>query len=240
MSDVATLDAQADAPTTPMKSFVKCNGVRFPKDPAIIKGRVRDALRTGEYESQQARLAKRLLSEGDVVMELGGGLGFLSTLMAKSTALKHVHVYEPHETLAPYIAEVHSANGIENVTLHQAALGPRKSTAKLHLRTHPLASSMSLRADEAASGAQDIEVRNAKTEMKAVAPTVLICDIQGDEAELIPAMDLSGLNAAMIALHPQWTGADGVTAIFRAMMDAGLSYYARGSSGRTVSFRKQA
>jgi len=66
-----------------------------------------------------------------------------------------------------------------------------------------------------------VEVLNAKTVFKDLQPTVLICDIEGAEADLIPQLDLSGLRAAVIETHPQWIGPEGINKVFRAFMDAG-------------------
>jgi hypothetical protein len=51
-------------------------------------------------------------------------------------------------------------------------------------------------------------------------------------------MDLTGLRAAVIETHPQWIGPEGMNIVFNAFMQAGLAYYARGSSGKVVSFRR--
>lgn len=55
---------------------------------------------------------------------------------------------------------------------------------------------------------------------------------------MIPDLDLSGLRAAVVKLHPKWIGPEGVNAVFAAMMEAGLNYNARGSNGKVVSFRR--
>ena len=74
--------------------------------------------------------------------------------------------------------------------------------------------------------------------LEEVRPEVLICDIEGGEAELLPAGDWSSLRAAVIELHPQWIGQSGVQAVFDAMQGAGLSYFPRASHGKVVTFRR--
>ena len=66
----------------------------------------------------------------------------------------------------------------------------------------------------------------------------VFADIEGAEASLLPMLDLTGLRGVMIELHPQYIGPLGVNAVFRAMMDAGLAYYARGSTQKVVCFRR--
>ena len=59
-----------------------------------------------------------------------------------------------------------------------------------------------------------------------------------NEAELLPEMDLTGLRAAVIELHPQWIGPEGVNAVFGALMGAGLAYYPKLSTQKVVTFRR--
>ena len=85
---------------------------------------------------------------------------------------------------------------------------------------------------------EHVEVRAVNEELARVAPTVLICDIEGAEADLLPAADLSGLRAAIVEVHPQWIGQAGVQAVFDAMNRGGLSYFPKASEGKVVTFRK--
>jgi hypothetical protein len=69
-------------------------------------------------------------------------------------------------------------------------------------------------------------------------PTVLVCDIEGAEATLLPEGDWSCLRLAVIELHPQWIGQAGVQAVFDAMHRAGLTYFPKASEGKVVTFRR--
>ncbi len=71
-----------------------------------------------------------------------------------------------------------------------------------------------------------------------IAPSFLICDIEGAEAGLLPAADLGSLRCAVVELHPQWIGKAGVAAVFAAMTAAGLSYYPKTSNKKVVTFRR--
>ena len=100
-----------------------------------------------------------------------------------------------------------------------------------------LGSSMEVLEGEEDPSSIKVDVLNAKTVFKDIKPTVLICDIEGAEADLIPKLDLSGLRAAILETHPQWIGPEGINAVFKAFMDAGLAYYHRGSHGKVLCFR---
>ena len=215
------------------------NGMKFPKKKPFISGTVRGALRTGSYEAREAAAAQKLIIEDDVVIELGAGLGYMSTLIATKTKARHVHTFEANPHLIPYIRSVHEANAVENATLHHAILGPHKGTADFYVRKKFIASSLAPIAGTNVIAIEKVEMRDAKSVFADIKPTVLVCDIEGGEVDLIPAMNLSNLRAAMIELHPQWIGPEGVNAVFSAFISAGMSYWSRGSHGKVVCFRRK-
>ena len=218
---------------------LKSRGMRFPKDPRIIQGRVRKLLRTNGYEAKETEAALRVVKEGDVVLELGGGIGYMSTLVASKRAIKEVHSFEANPHLIPYIRSVHAANNVTNAHVHHAVLGPRKGKVDFYLRDPMLGSSMEVLEGEVDPPSTKVDVLNAKTVFKEIKPTVLICDIEGAEQHLIPQLDMTGLRAAIIETHPQWIGPKGINAVMRAFMDAGLAYYHRGSHGKVLCFRSE-
>ncbi|MGB1034658.1 MAG: FkbM family methyltransferase, partial [Primorskyibacter sp.] len=124
-----------------------CRGLRFPKDPNILTGRAKRLLRNGTYEYKEAAALLKVLKRGDIVLELGGGLGFMSSLAARHGA-SHVTIIEANPRLLDYIAQVHAANDITGVTRHHGLAstqdGPDKS---FYVRRNFLASSLDPRSD---------------------------------------------------------------------------------------------
>lgn len=227
-----------DAPN-PKPAFITSRGMKFPHHADIIQGRVRSLLRKNMYEAKESEATLRVVKEGDVVVELGAGIGYMSTLVASKRKIKSVHSFEANPHLIPYIQKVHAANGLTNAHVTNAILGPRKGTVDFYVRDNLLGSSMAVLEGEIDPPATKVEVLNAKTVFKDIGANVLICDIEGAEVDLLPSLDLTGLRAAIIELHPQWIGPEGVNKVFRAFMDAGLAYYHRGSTNKVVCFRTE-
>ncbi|KIN76712.1 FkbM family methyltransferase [Sulfitobacter mediterraneus] len=217
--------------------FIRSRGMKFPKHPEIMQGKIRRLLRSNSYEAKETEAALRVVREGDVVVELGGGIGYMSTLVATKRAIKSVHVFEANPNLIPYIRSVHAANNVSNAHVTNAILGPRKGSVDFYVREPMLGSSMQVLEGEVDPPAVKVDVLNAKATFKEIGATVLICDIEGAEVDLIPQLDLTGLRAAIIETHPQWIGPEGINKVFRAFMDAGLAYYHRGSHGKVLAFR---
>ncbi len=220
-------------------AVIRSRGMRIPYDPKVIDPKKRRLLRSGDYERREVEAVKALVRPEDVVLELGAGLGYMSTFMSHNRKVGEIHAYEANPGLIPFIKRVHGENGVDNVTLHNALLGARKGKAKFYIRENFLASSMVANpAGEKSpvSRVEEIAVENAKSAVKAIKPTFLVCDIEGAEAEILPLPDFSNLRGAVIELHPQWIGPKGVRAVFDAMHNAGLTFFPRVSNKKVVAF----
>lgn len=221
-------------------SFVMSKGMKFPKDGHFITGQLRAALRENRYEAKEAQCVLKLVRDGDTVIELGAGIGFMSTLVATRREVKAVHAFEANPALIPYIQSVHAANGLTNAYVTHAILGDCSSSTDFYVRSNLLSSSLEPIEGDTEQNTEkvQVDVLNAAHVFEQIKPSILIADIEGAEAHLLPQLDLAGLRGAMIELHPQHIGPEGVNAVFRAMMDAGLAYYPRGSTHKVVCFRR--
>ncbi len=223
------------------KGYLSCRGVKIPRAPILSAGRARKALREGSYERKEADAVMKMVADGDRVLELGTGIGFMSSLIAVHKNVACVETYEANPTLIPYIRQVHALNGVSNrVQVHNALLAPTAGDpVTFYERRNFLASSLDASSDTKNIVAKhQITVLGVNDVIARVAPNVLICDIEGAEADLLPAADLSGLRIAIVELHPQWIGQAGVQAVFDAFHKAGLTYWPKASEGKVVTFRK--
>jgi len=221
--------------------FIKSRGLRFPNDIRVISPKRRGKLRRGEYEQREAQAVRANVRPDDVVIELGAGMGYMSSLMARNLRAKSVHAYEANPKMIPYINAVYAENGITNATVTNALLGAQAGEADFYVRSNFVASSL----EENPKGmnseviaVEKVEVLSMQAVFDDIKPTVLVCDIEGAEADILPIADLSCLRCAIVELHPQWIGQSGVQAVFDAMHRAGLTYFPRTSDKKVVTFRK--
>ncbi|MBY6005794.1 FkbM family methyltransferase [Salipiger bermudensis] len=224
----------------PKNPFLRSRGLKIPKHPQITTGRVRGAIREETYERKECDAVSRVVHEGDRVLELGGGIGYMSTLLSVNRKVAQVVSYEANPALIPYIASVHAANGVSNVEVRNALLTPDGGDpVDFHVRRNFLGSSLDREADpDSITETVQIDQHRLADVLEEVRPDVLVCDIEGAEADLLPAGDWSGLRCAIIELHPQWIGQSGVQAVFDAMHRAGLTYFPKASEAKVVTFRK--
>ncbi len=221
--------------------FVRARGLRFPADPALVSRRRRMLLKNNAYDRKLTDAALRNIVPADRVIELGAGLGYTSALVAAKLGVRRVLAFEANARLIPHIRAAHAANGIETVEVVNAALGPRQGRADFFVRGDFAASSLFDDQGDGHGGViavDRVDMLDARAAFARCAPSVLICDIVGAEAEFLEEADLSDLRLAVIALHPQGLGASGVHRVFDAMGRAGLVYYPRTSDGKVVTFRR--
>jgi len=216
-------------------------GMKFPADPAILTQKQRRLLRNGLYKEKEFAAVTALARPSDTVIELGAGMGYMSTAVALKCRVARVHAFEANPDMIPYITEVHRLNGVTNVSLRNAVLGHSAGTARFHIREEFPDSSLDPEPTGAVSGlvrVVPVEMLDIRATFAEIRPTFLICDIEGAEADLIPAADLSTLRCAVVELHPQWIGKAGVQAVFDAMAKAGLTFFPKTSLKKVVTFRR--
>ena len=73
-------------------------GVTVPFDPAIITPAIRAAILSGRFEAEEASQIPRIVRPGDRVLEIGAGIGFISTLLARQPRVARVIAVEANPT----------------------------------------------------------------------------------------------------------------------------------------------
>ncbi|QDU72483.1 FkbM family methyltransferase [Mucisphaera calidilacus] len=88
----------------------------------------------GLYELSTARLIKRLVRTGDVVVDGGANLGYFTLLMASRVGdAGSVHAFEPDPVNRARLVAHLELNGLQDrVVVHPVALSDRSGTATLH------------------------------------------------------------------------------------------------------------
>jgi FkbM family methyltransferase len=219
---------------------LRCRGLQFPNDPRFISQRTRRLLNTNQYEQREANAVRSLVKPEDICLEIGAGIGFMSTLMAKSCKAQQVHAFEANPAMIPYIERVHALNEVsDRIVVTNAVLGAEAAKATFYERKNFAASSLEEHPPGETSplvATHDVPMLEIKTQMQAIAPSVVVCDIEGAEASLVPLMDLSTVRLGVLELHPQWIGKAGVQAVFDAFQAAGLTFFPKTSNKKVVTF----
>jgi FkbM family methyltransferase len=144
-----------------------------------------------------------ILSPGDVVLEVGAGLGVVSAYCAKRLGSSRVFAFEANPDLEPRIRETYALNGVEP-TLEMCAIRATAGRVTLYRNKHVFSSSIIKRNAEAIP----IEVPGKALSyvVEKFRPTLLIVDVQGAEGELFDRAQLPGVTKIMLELHERVIG----------------------------------
>lgn len=187
----------------PKGDFSTNYGVRLPlKHPAITPPICKDIF-FGVYESKEADLVSKRITADDVVMEIGAGIGFLSSLCAKVAGSERVHAYEANPQLMEVMQRVHQLNGVAPA-IHNVLLGEGVAERTFWLEKDYWASSLI----QGSADATPIQVRqiDLNQEIARIKPSFLIIDIEGGEYDLLRHARLDPINKIVIELHPHVLG----------------------------------
>lgn len=213
-------------------------GVAVPFDPTVITPAIRAAMEAGRYEAEEAAAIAAGVEPGDRVVEIGAGIGFISTLLARDRRVASVLAVEANPHLMPYMARLHARNRVRKVRRLNAVLAPGGSgTATFYLRRDFWMGSL-CPGPNPWEATVDVPVRDLDAVLRAEAATLLVCDVEGAEAGLFDGATLDGVDRVLLELHDHVTGLAGVGAVFAALLARGLVYDPRHSAGSVVLFRR--
>jgi len=200
---------------------VVLNGIKLPLGPHITPEILRN-LREGTYERLEAKVIRERLEPGDVVVEIGGGIGYTSALCARTVDSGDVHVYEADPRLEKPIRELYRLNRV-SPDLHMCGLGLKEETRELHVAEDFWESSF-IRPKAAVTSRISVPVRAFDSEMAGYArgPNFLIVDIEGGEYDFCRGASLRGFDKVLCEVHPLILGRRKLWGVRRALEKRGF------------------
>lgn len=218
----------------PEEIAAQCYGVKVPHSPFLHEKRI-ERINAGRYEGQEIDGALHVISQEDVVLEIGAGIGVVGAVIASNCKPKAVHSFEANPQLIPVITSLYAVNDLQDrISVRNTVLltgDARPETIPFHIKNSYLGSS--LVDDGRARETVAIETADFGAICEELKPTVLIMDIEGGELELLQGADLSRFRAAVLEFHPRVYGVQGMRTCKSILRDAGLERVDEKSS-RTV------
>ena len=196
-------------------------GVKMRIDPRMSAYQV-EKLLCGRHTRHERQLMIPLLDPDDIVMELGGGIGMLSTACALKIGGDRVHSYEANPTMESLIRENYELNGV-NPHLKMCMLDETSGSCKFHVSEHFARSSAYQLKDQGETTVYDVPVESLNDEIHRIKPTVLIMDVQGSEGKLLSFADLSNVRKLLVEVHSNVLGISRVNELRRQLRNQGFS-----------------
>ncbi|MBH8575045.1 FkbM family methyltransferase [Nostocaceae cyanobacterium CENA369] len=184
--------------------LVKINGITVPVIDNVPR-ELQEALYAGTYEKYELKIVESQLQQNDVVMELGTGIGLVSSFCAKKIGNNRVFTYEANPVLKPVIWNTYTLNNV-SPNLEMCMLGENVGEQTFYIAKGFWESSIVPYQD----GLQPINVpvKSFNEEVKKVNPSFLILDIEGGEYEFFHYANLHNIQKIAMELHKRIIGAE--------------------------------
>lgn len=232
---------KADAPYLAYDETIHTRGIDVPFVPEIITPKIERPMRNNRYEGGECMHLQDILRPDDRVLDLGAGVGLVSSIAARCVTDGEVMAVEANPEMLPLILETYRINDIRNVTLKNAIAAPKgaKGKADFFLRSDFWASSMEGETRPFVKKAEVPMLDVAKT-IKSFKPTVICCDIEGGELGLFDEADLSGVRHIVMEVHPKVYGPAGKAEVIAAIQRQGLVHRSEENPGSVRIFERLA
>lgn len=206
------------------EEIIVTNGIKVPFVPRIITPKIERPMRNNRYEGGECATLRDILRAGDRVLELGAGIGLISSVAAQVKGIESVTAIEANPELIPVIEETYRLNDITTVELLNGVIvASQRKRSPFYLRADFWASSMEPDS-RPYKKKKHLPCYNIQTMIEEKTPTVIVCDIEGGELGLFDEADLSGVRAVILEFHPKVYGAEAVEAITRDLESKGLIF----------------
>jgi FkbM family methyltransferase len=184
------------------RRMINIEGVRIRVGPHMSR-RVEQSLAKGAYEREELRLIDAVLTPDDIVLEVGAGLGLVSTYCAKRVGSSQVFAFEADPELEPCIRETYSLNGVDPA-LEMCAVCAQAGRVMLFRDKHLVPASIARR--RGGSGPVEVPGKALNYVVDRVHPTLLIVDAQGAERGLFDGAELGSVTRIVLELHDRIIG----------------------------------
>lgn len=214
--------------------FVK--GIRIPVFPELMSPRMLEVLRSGRYEESEATQLDRIIEPGEVILEIGAGIGFISSIAARNPNTTRIEVFEANPDLKPVIETVHRINQIENAVINTGVLmdRPSEDAVPFYIMQNFWGSSLCYKPQ--AIRQVLVPTIDLNSALERIRPTMIICDIEGGELDLFENANLDGVTKIFMETHQRVLGRAGMKRLFDNLSAKGFHYDQNHSSGSVVLF----
>ena len=218
----------------------KVNDVILEVPDSLVNEHLADKMASGTYEVSEARAARMRVKSGHRVLELGGGVGYISSICAQITDPENIVTVEANPNMLDVIRHNLDLNGAKATELlHGAVVGDAMDTDTLLFRVGKVFWGSSI-ADQDTPLTDVVEVPALRLSdlLKEHRPHIVIIDVEGAEEHLFDRQWPGFVRQVIMELHPKKYTADTIKRIFDCMSKSGLTYDPGCSTGALVGFRR--
>lgn len=222
------------------EAYLEAHGVVIPPDPDIVTPVVRRTILDRKFEATKAGLIAGIVAPGDRVLEIGAGIGVITTLLARERRVSSVVAVEANPQLLDYMTKLHARNRVRKVRRMNAVLtNAATDHVVFYLRRDFWAGSL-LPGPLPSTGQVMVRTLNLDATLRDEGINLIVCDVAGVEPMPLPLRDadLSEVDRILLEIHVDLIGLSGVRDVFNALGCQGFVYDPRHSISSVVLFRR--
>lgn len=222
-----------------MTEILETHGVKIPLNPDVITTKIERAIRKDRYELDEVSGTPKFLEKDDRVIELGAGIGFISSFLGVNLGVENVLCVEADPSLCAFIQNVHELNGLSAAQVRNCvALNDAGSEGPVSFYVREQFWSSSLDGGEPFEKAIEVPGVRLSKLIRDFNANTLIVDIEGGERDLFAPADLSGIDKIFLEIHTRKIKKIGIKQCFDALSQSGFCYDQQVSRGGSVLFRR--
>jgi FkbM family methyltransferase len=192
------------------------------------------ALQQGYFVHPEIQVVKTHLSLDDIVMEVGAGIGVVSSFCAKRVGSKRVFAYEGNPSVERLIRHTYRLNGV-SPTLEMCLIGGRAGMESFGVAENFWSSSTIRRPG---TEVMKVPMKPFNVEIQRPDPTFLVVDIEGAEYELCRCADFHHVRKVVMEVHEDIIGRDSIDSIISRLRSAGLTLHEPSSYPTVLFFQR--
>jgi len=181
------------------RRYIKLEGIKI-RVGQHMSPSIKTAIYNGCYEQIELKLIKCHVSPSDTLMEIGAGIGLVSSYCARIIGSEKVYAYEANPELERHIHDTYKLNSV-SPTLQIALVGEQTGEQTFYITKEFWSSSIIQPTAKETAIAIKIPVKSFNQEVRRLNPTFLIIDIEGGEYELLKYADFYNVQKIVIELH---------------------------------------
>lgn len=217
-------------------------GINIAVEDGVVSEVIQKKIVDGRYERHEALTIPKLMDGNEILLELGAGVGVISTLAWLSGKVKVVHCFEADPRLIPLIIETHAQNGVKgsvyNEILSSDSTMIAAGTMDFHIREDFYGSSTTKEYGREVRQTVQIPVKSFATAVEEIKPTVIACDIEGGELGLFDDVNMPSVKKIMLETHQTSLKGAGMRQVFHELHKADFHYDERYSRGSVSVFTR--
>lgn len=199
---------------------VELHGVRLTLDDWWATPELRQYIYSGDYEAPEYRVLVNSLRPDDRYLELGAGIGFLTTCACHRVGADKVFAYEANPQLVPVVERTAARNGFHPTVVNAVLGGSGGGQVPFYVDKEFWASSLAEIPD---ARRVMVPMLSFERELERIRPTYLMVDIEGGEVELLGAARLpSQVRAVCMETHPGQVGPAATQGLLNKLVGEGF------------------